>query len=163
MYHFNKAISESPRLQAEEANKLQGARFHLSMSEEELLLFALGSPYLPFPTLMVRISCSFSCSCSCSFTPSPFSDAAPFLLLHRTQFTVNSTKEPPCLEDVVIHLTPLPSLWYDFRAPFCQFLLLHPFHILAMIKRIYLKNWHQAMFCPDFHENWIYTSCLVIT
>ena len=65
MFHFKKCHTESPCLQPEEVSKLGvlgrevlGATFHLSMLEEELLYFALGTSQLIVPTILVRISCS---------------------------------------------------------------------------------------------------------
>ena len=58
MFHFKKCNRESPYLQPEEVSKLGvlgrevlGATFHLSMLEEELLYFALGTSQVIVPTM----------------------------------------------------------------------------------------------------------------
>ena len=60
------ATRDSPCLQLEEVSKLRvlrrkvlGATFNLSMSEEELLYFALGTSQLIVLTILGRISCSY--------------------------------------------------------------------------------------------------------
>ena len=57
--------------------ELLGATFHLSISEEELLLFALGTSQPTVHTILERISCTLTPAPAPPPAPSPCSAPAP--------------------------------------------------------------------------------------